>query len=69
MNETIKFEPVEGARPTRVAHGEYARELDGNPPYEATPEEWEKYLKPTGLFREIVHRQVGVGDGGKGKDK
>lgn len=54
MNEKkIYFEPKDGApTPVRVSHGEYTREFQGAKwPQEATEEEWESYLLPTGLFR------------------
>lgn len=50
----IWFEPKPDApRPVRVSHGEYAREFDGKWPQAAAPEEWEKFLLPAGLFKEV----------------
>ena len=59
----ILFDPKPGGpRVTRIAHGEYTREFTAEkPPYEATPEEWEKFILPTGMFREVDTRARATG--------
>lgn len=57
MAGKIYFEPKpDTPHPVRVSHGEFTWEAQGKPPYEATVEEWEKYLLPTGFFRAIEQR-------------
>jgi len=51
----IIFEPADPkTRVTSVAHGEYRRDFNGKPPWEATDQEWELFLKRTGAFKQIV---------------
>lgn len=51
---TILFEPKPGGpTPVRVSHGDYMREFHGVKwPQEAMTEEWETYLRESGLFVE-----------------
>lgn len=50
----IFFEPKDPkVRIGHVAHAHYSRDFSAEkPPYAAKVEEWEKFLLPTGLFRE-----------------
>ena len=71
---TIKFKLLPDHAPPRIdVAGEYHRDFSlevGASEYECTRDEWEKFLYPTGHF-DIVDKQksVGVGDGGKAKDR
>jgi len=49
----ILFEPKpDSPRVTRISHGQYTRDFtEEKPPYAATVEEWEIYIRPTVFFR------------------
>jgi hypothetical protein len=53
MEKKILFRQKDGDPVTRVANGEYGRDFDGAWPQEATEDEWQKFLFPTGLFVEV----------------
>lgn len=55
----------------RSSDGLYVRDFALEaPPYEATREEWEQFLYPSGLFDLVEkRREIGVGDASKAKDK
>lgn len=50
----IRFGPAPEERPTSVTHGEvYSRKFQGGGPWEASEQEWDLFLRNTGVFKKL----------------